>query len=67
MLKCEYIPLPILLLSVKLTNGEYVSTTENQTNQLLAAEVKIPQHIAIIMDGNGRWAQLIGKKTRCGS
>ena len=53
MLKCEYIPLPILLLSVKLTNGEYVSTTENQTNQLLAAEVKIPQHIAIIMDGNG--------------
>jgi undecaprenyl diphosphate synthase len=66
MLKCEYIPLPILLLSVKLTNGEYVSTTENQTNQLLAAEVKIPQHIAIIMDGNGRWAQLIGKKRVAG-
>jgi undecaprenyl diphosphate synthase len=66
MLKCEYIPLSNLLLSVKLTNGEYVSTTENQTNQLLAAEVKIPQHIAIIMDGNGRWAQLIGKKRVAG-
>ncbi|MGB1198490.1 MAG: polyprenyl diphosphate synthase [Thalassotalea sp.] len=24
--------------------------------------LKIPQHVAIIMDGNGRWAQLRGKK-----
>lgn len=24
--------------------------------------VKVPQHVAIIMDGNGRWAQLRGKK-----
>jgi undecaprenyl diphosphate synthase len=27
---------------------------------------KIPQHIAIIMDGNGRWAQLKGKKRVAG-
>ena len=23
---------------------------------------QIPQHVAIIMDGNGRWAKKIGKK-----
>ncbi len=38
-----------------------MSKTDNQTTQLLAEDVKIPQHIAIIMDGNGRWAQLRGK------
>ncbi|MBV34337.1 MAG: di-trans,poly-cis-decaprenylcistransferase [Rickettsiales bacterium] len=27
-----------------------------------AANSKVPQHIAIIMDGNGRWAQARGKK-----
>lgn len=27
----------------------------------LNADTKIPQHVAIIMDGNGRWAQLQGK------
>ena len=43
-----------------------MSKTDNQTNYLLAADVKIPQHIAIIMDGNGRWAQLIGKKRVAG-
>ena len=39
-----------------------MSNTENQLKQLLTTEVKIPQHVAIIMDGNGRWAQLRGKK-----
>ena len=24
--------------------------------------MKIPQHVAIIMDGNGRWAEARGKK-----
>lgn len=27
----------------------------------MSQEIKIPQHIAIIMDGNGRWAKLRGK------
>ena len=39
-----------------------MSKTDNQVKQLLAEDVKIPQHVAIIMDGNGRWAQLRGKK-----
>lgn len=43
-----------------------MSKTDNQINPLLAVEVKIPQHIAIIMDGNGRWAQLRGKKRAAG-
>tara|TARA_R110000744_G_scaffold35197_2_gene81802 strand:+ start:1446 stop:2213 length:768 start_codon:yes stop_codon:yes gene_type:complete len=43
-----------------------VSKTDNQTNQLLTAEAKTPQHVAIIMDGNGRWAQLRGKKRAAG-
>ena len=43
-----------------------MSKTDNQTNQLLTAEAKIPQHVAIIMDGNGRWAQLRGKKRAAG-
>jgi undecaprenyl diphosphate synthase len=38
-----------------------VSKTDNHTTQLLAEDVKIPKHVAIIMDGNGRWAQLRGK------
>jgi len=32
-----------------------------ELEQLKTDEVKIPQHVAIIMDGNGRWAQLRGK------
>lgn len=28
---------------------------------LIEHELKIPQHVAVIMDGNGRWAQLKGK------
>jgi undecaprenyl diphosphate synthase len=44
----------------------YVSKTDNHINPLLALEAKIPQHIAIIMDGNGRWAQLRGKKRAAG-
>ncbi|MFT5812974.1 MAG: undecaprenyl diphosphate synthase [Psychroserpens sp.] len=39
-----------------------MSKAGNPTNQLLVAEAKVPQHVAIIMDGNGRWAQLRGKK-----
>ena len=39
-----------------------MSNTENQFKQTLTLEVKTPQHVAIIMDGNGRWAQLRGKK-----
>jgi undecaprenyl diphosphate synthase len=39
-----------------------VSKTDSQTNQLSVEATKIPQHVAIIMDGNGRWAQLRGKK-----
>ena len=39
-----------------------MSKTESQTNQLSVEATKIPQHVAIIMDGNGRWAQLRGKK-----
>ena len=38
-----------------------MSKTDNHTTQLLAEDVKIPKHVAIIMDGNGRWAQLRGK------
>lgn len=30
--------------------------------QSISETTKIPQHVAIIMDGNGRWAQLQGKK-----
>jgi undecaprenyl diphosphate synthase len=44
----------------------YVSKTDNHINPSLAVEAKIPQHIAIIMDGNGRWAQLRGKKRAAG-
>ena len=37
--------------------GEYVNNTELNIKEVK----KIPQHIAIIMDGNGRWAKLQGK------
>jgi len=37
--------------------GIYVSQAESPVNE----DLKIPQHVAIIMDGNGRWAQLRGK------
>jgi undecaprenyl diphosphate synthase len=43
-----------------------VSKADNLTNHLLVAEAKVPQHVAIIMDGNGRWAQLRGKKRAAG-
>lgn len=39
-----------------------MSTADLQTKTTLEEVVKIPQHVAIIMDGNGRWAQLRGKK-----
>lgn len=35
-------------------------------NQMLAETARIPQHVAIIMDGNGRWAELRGKKRTAG-
>lgn len=34
----------------------------SQTDSQQVSEKVIPQHIAIIMDGNGRWAQARGKK-----
>lgn len=34
----------------------------SQTDSQQVSEKTIPQHIAIIMDGNGRWAQARGKK-----
>ncbi|MBA6391429.1 di-trans,poly-cis-decaprenylcistransferase [Colwellia sp. BRX10-3] len=43
-----------------------MSKADNLTNQLLVSEAKVPQHVAIIMDGNGRWAQLRGKKRAAG-
>ncbi len=33
---------------------------------MLAETARIPQHVAIIMDGNGRWAELRGKKRTAG-
>lgn len=47
-------------------SGECVSTADSQSNQVLSESVKTPQHVAIIMDGNGRWAQLRGKKRVAG-
>ena len=29
----------------------------------MSDQKRIPQHVAIIMDGNGRWAELRGKDT----
>ena len=43
-------------------DGECVSTSDNKMGVVLQENTKIPQHVAIIMDGNGRWAQLRGKK-----
>ncbi|GAB2563286.1 isoprenyl transferase [Gracilibacillus alcaliphilus] len=31
-----------------------------EKEQLLSAEINVPEHVAIIMDGNGRWAQKRG-------
>ncbi|SEK82691.1 Undecaprenyl pyrophosphate synthetase [Colwellia chukchiensis] len=39
-----------------------MSRLEQQTNPLLPESATVPQHIAIIMDGNGRWAKQRGKK-----
>jgi undecaprenyl diphosphate synthase len=38
-----------------------VSKAEQDTHLILDESIKIPQHVAIIMDGNGRWAQQRGK------
>lgn len=37
-----------------------MSPTKEQIDQFLAKQRKLPKHIAIIMDGNGRWAQQKG-------
>lgn len=37
--------------------------TDNEHTRLL---VKVPKHVAIVMDGNGRWAQLHGLKRHAG-
>ncbi len=42
--------------------GENVSYTELSTKEMQ----NLPQHVAIIMDGNGRWAQLQGKSRGAG-
>ena len=39
--------------------GENAQTDNNQT---AAQTAKIPRHVGIIMDGNGRWATARGKK-----
>ena len=41
-----------------------VSQPEKYVVQVLAENIElknVPKHVAIIMDGNGRWAQLRGK------
>jgi undecaprenyl diphosphate synthase len=38
-----------------------VETNNITSSSVVSDETKIPQHVAIIMDGNGRWAQLQGK------
>lgn len=35
----------------------FKTNSENETEEVDLDENKIPNHIAIIMDGNGRWAQ----------
>lgn len=42
--------------------GEYVAIVDTENKQALTKIVNLPQHVAIIMDGNGRWAQLRDKK-----
>ena len=34
--------------------------------QIIDSNIKIPSHVAIIMDGNGRWAQKRGLPRRAG-
>lgn len=38
-----------------------METNNISSSPMICEETKIPQHVAIIMDGNGRWAQLQGK------
>jgi len=49
----------LLFDSEHFNNNDGAFVTENKPQQ--SDELKVPQHIAIIMDGNGRWAQLRGK------
>ena len=45
-------------------SGENKQTDENKPNA--AQTAKIPCHVGIIMDGNGRWATARGKKRAYG-
>ena len=38
----------------------FKNTTAGETEEVNLDPAKMPQHIAIIMDGNGRWAQRRG-------
>ncbi|MCP4127820.1 MAG: isoprenyl transferase [Gammaproteobacteria bacterium] len=40
--------------------------TEGTETDSAATVVRVPQHVAIVMDGNGRWAQRHGKKRHAG-
>lgn len=40
---------------------ELVSVQEKQVQQALISTGRIPRHVAVIMDGNGRWAEERGK------
>ena len=46
--------------TVRLTDGRQ-SDADREAQQALVARGPIPQHIACIMDGNGRWAKARGK------
>ncbi len=42
------------------------ATTKLAINDQRSAIANLPRHVAIIMDGNGRWAQAQGKDRTCG-
>ncbi|MGD9391035.1 MAG: isoprenyl transferase [Thioalkalispiraceae bacterium] len=46
-----------------MTNND---TTKSDNSQPVTSSEKMPEHIAIIMDGNGRWAQQKGKPRYAG-
>jgi len=43
-----------------------VMSEEGTKNNTAATMTKVPQHVAIVMDGNGRWAQQHGYKRHAG-
>lgn len=40
---------------------ELKSTNDHAKQEVLIATQRLPEHVAVIMDGNGRWAQQLGK------